>query len=682
MPQDVLSYLESKGMHLRRAGGWEQNTPCVYCNEDLGSRGRLYINVDPEAEILGLHYCHLCEARGNLTTLKRHFGDDTSITEDDLDSLQRSEILNAAAGYYHDQLDAYTDVFAYLRSPKRGLTIETIAQHTIGYAPMDFEWDVGTKTATVRRPRMLYRYLRDEGYETKDILATGLVHDYDGRLSDTLAGMVTIPYRIAGNVVMIRGRAWPYDDGDWTNWTGDRYQPGKAKYKTPGGNTTRLFNSDISWNREEIYMAEGEFDALVLTQQGFPAMGVPGAASWQEGWNGYLSTMKRVWLVFDRDQAGEKGATKLTEKFGTKVRRVHLSPEGAKCDPTQWFHEHCHTAEEFAALVAEAGSGGLLVSVREAMAEFADVQGQPGLKFGFELMDLMLEPGLQGSQIMILLAKTGTGKTVWLLNTMHRMRRVPGQENMKILFVSLEQTRGEWWDRARRIHRFYSLQSSEEEAARWWENNLLLVDTNRVNEVQLRQILDDFAYQMGQMPDLICLDYLGYWARSFKGEAYERTSSAAMALKAIAKDYRVPIIVPHQVSRVGRDGEEFGADAARDSGVIEETGDFVITIWSPDNALSRAEEEKTGQLHMRIAKSRHGGRGVLLSMQFAPVSLVMVPAGDPLAGRARQEFVWRQMYRDNWEKVLYRHNTGFEGTLETVPRATDVLLLEPERGRF
>lgn len=661
----MLGYLEAKGLHLRRASGWEYHTACVYCGEDLGSRGRLYINVDPDAEIPGLHKCFLCEAKGNLISLQNHFGD--TITDTDIDSQYRSEILHAAAEHYHRQLADFDDVLAYLHGPRRGWNTDTITGHRIGYAPMEFVYDLATEQTTVRKPRALYRHLRDEGFEPKDILATGLVVEHDGHLTDTLAGMVTIPYRTAGNVSLIRGRTWPYDDTDWAQWTGARYKPAPGKYKTPPGNRTQLFNTDISWGVDEVTLCEGEADAVLLTQLGYPAMGVPGANTWQDSWNGYLASMKRVWLVFDRDEAGEKGANRLVDKFGIKMRRIHLSPEGTKCDPTQWFCQQHHSPEDFDRLLVDAASGGLLVSVRDAIDEFEHIQDQAGLKFGHEMLDLMIEPGLQASQVLVLLSKTGTGKSLWLLNVMHRMREHRGQHDLRILFVSLEQTRGEWWDRARRIHRFYHLDATEEDAARWWDHNLLLVDQNRLSENQLRQVLDDFDYQMGQKPDLVCLDYLGYWARGFRGEGYERTSAAAMALKAVAKDYRVPFIVPHQVSRAARDGEEFSGDAARESGVIEESADFLLTLWSPDNTLGRSDDEKTGLLHMRIAKSRHGGRGVLLSMQFAPVSLAMIPQGDPLAARARQEFRWRQMYKDDWSKVLYRHHTGFEGHLATVP---------------
>lgn len=923
---DVLTYLTEKNMPLKRAGGWEMNTPCVFCHEKPEARGRLYINVDPEADIQGLFLCHLCGAKGNITTLKRHFGDNVERIE--IDSALQSEILDESVAFYESELTDFPEVLEYLQGPKRGLSVETIKKYRLGYAPMRFEQIVG-EGSKVTRPNGLYRYLRDAGYEPKDIIATGLCQEADGRLVDALGGMVSIPYLVSGHPVAIRGRTWPMTEEDFCHWQGETYKTPPGKYKTCAGTKARLFNTDAAWDTNTLVLCEGELDAIVLTEAGFPAVGVPGAGSWQDGWDDYLTHVRRALLVFDRDQAGEKAANKLVVRFGSKVRRIHLSAEGTKCDPTEWFQTH--TSEEFQGLVNAACRTGLLVTVKEAVAEFESIQGTSGLKFNFELLDLMIDPGLQPAQLMILLAKTGcltgdteiavnrcrkgfkmtiaqmyerwsggryawdkttptlvqradgdhvrlgevdevwysgrkpvyalrtragrtikattehpfltpagwkklgelavgdevlvnagrsargrevkpqyrqrsnlvlhphrmkretpgtnqncvvlhrlvaeaelnhldlgsylqrcrsgpiegltfldpaiyavhhidrdsrnnemsnlkvlshsehhalhaaegtsgnvleqvapeivasieyvgeedtydismktephnfmangfvvhnTGKTLMLLNLMHRMRMAPGQGHLRFLFVSLEQTRGEWWDRARRIHRFYNLESSEAEAERWWQDNLMIVDKNRLTEHDLHQVVEEYAEGMGQMPDVICLDYLGYFARSFKGEGYERSSMAAMALKGIGKEYRVPIIAPHQVNRGAREGEEFGADAARESGVIEETADFLFTVWSPDNQLARTEAEKTGHLDLRIAKSRHGGRGTQLGMQFAPVSLVMVPDGDPLHIRARQEFRWRNMYKDSWSKAVYRHRTGFEGKLDVVP---------------
>jgi replicative DNA helicase len=996
---DVVGYLESKGIPTKRADAHNIHTACVFCGEDPTKRGRLYVNVDPEADPPGLYKCFRCQAKGNLVTLKRHFGDPLNTV--DIDLVTRTEILTAAVHYYIHNLVMFAEVLAYLKGPQRRLTINAIGDHQLGYAPMAFDQDMATGTVTVTRPNLLYRHLRDAGWETAAILATGLcVEGRDDRIVDAFAGMITIPYFVAGGVVAIRGRTWPYLPEDFDHWKGERYQPSKAKYRTLTGDRARLYNSDACWTADdEITIAEGEFDCIALEQHGYHAVGVPGATIWQDTWDHYFDTTRRVYVVFDRDPTGETAGNKLVERLGAKARRIHLSEPGVKCDPTDWFGTH--TADDFNALLAAARKGDMLVTVGDAIDEFRDVHAQSGLRFAWPLLDEMIAPGLQPGQVMVLLAKTNTGKghpldtevptphgtrrwgdlcvgdkifgsdgkptkvveifdrgvlpvyevgfsdgttieadgdhiwpvqyrygrrrewtrknlttaelvaedlrrgpewryaipicepvryderdlpvdpytlgaliangyisgstavlstpdsdvaervaaaheitkmkkpegacpayvvkgiigrirelglkvlspqkfipepylnasveqriallqglfdgdgsskerrasayftssprlandvaqlvsslggtvsqnwsqrpgqrpegvlsvmlpdsisafssqrksrqavrtyrtqprraivsiepvgekqvrcitvdapdslyligrghvvthnTLALLNFMHRMRMAPEQRDLKFLFISLEQTRGEWWDRARRIHRFYNLHQTEEDAARWWRDHILLVDRNRVTEAQLLTVIEDFTYEMGAPPDAIFMDYLGYFSRSFRGEAYMRTSDAIMSVKALAKQCGIPVVMPHQVNRTGHDGQEISADTGRESGVVEETADFVLTMWSPDNLFGRAEEEKTGQVHLRIGKSRHGGRGALLNLQFAPISLALVPEGDPLCGQARREVSWvRPPHRETWEQAVYRHRCGIEeGTLVSGPFA-------------
>jgi hypothetical protein len=101
-------------------------------------------------------------------------------------------------------------------------------------------------------------------------------------------------------------------------------------------------------------------------------------------------------------------------------------------------------------------------------------------------------------------------------------------------------------------------------------------------------------------------------------------------------------------------------------------------MWTPDAALSLEEQDKTGKVYMRLGKSRHGGKGALIDYQFGPLSLVMVPVGEPEnAMRARQELSWKYRFRDDWERAVYRHRTGYDRHIENLP-ALDMPL--PEQG--
>jgi hypothetical protein len=172
--------------------------------------------------------------------------------------------------YYHDSLVRWASVAAYLKGPERGLHADTIDSRLIGYAPMEITYDVTTGTRTIERPRHLYAHLITLGYRPSDIIATGVCQDHDGRIIDSLAGMITIPYLVAGQVVTIRGRTWPHTDADFATWEFGSYTPPKGKYKTLGGTSARLYGTDAVWTNKEVCICEGEFDALILEQIGYP----------------------------------------------------------------------------------------------------------------------------------------------------------------------------------------------------------------------------------------------------------------------------------------------------------------------------------------------------------------------------------------------------------------------------
>lgn len=657
MSVDVLAYLRSKGLDPKRASRDNYHVLCPFCNEAQGKRGRLYINVDPDAERgIGLFHCKLCDAKGSIVSLQRHYGDATESQEHQDTTYRQRLILESACAYYQQALDdsRNLEVFRYL-TEERGLTVETIDRARLGYA----------------EGSGLFRYLRQAGrFSPDEIQSTGLTTIKDSRQVDFLQHHITIPYIVTGNVEMIRGRAF----GDVED---------ERKYVTGPGQKSRLYNSDAVWDAGEVIVCEGEFDSMVLEQQGFRAVAVPGANTWQESWTGYFDDCRRVWVVFDRDErnVGEQGAMKVMDRLGPKARFVELPGHDhgkSKNDITEFF-VHCgHTKQDFVALLE--ATRGSLVSVKQAVENHAEVMALPGLQFGFPGLDASLHPGPKASQLMVVLANTGVGKTIWLINTFHHL--VLNQPDIKILFLSLEQTRADWWERARRIYRFWNLDSTDEDAQAFWQGHIWIDDRNRITPAQFGELLSDFEYEAGGPPDVVAIDYLGYWAQSFTGERYERTSDAVMTLKEMAKFHGLRVIAPHQVSRATTHGSRPTVQASRDSGVVEETADFVLTLWRPDTNGGRDAGDFQDEFKVSIEKSRHGGVGHIESFYLAPLSLAIVPSTDQLRmPHARNERLYKTVMSLSWEEGQIRHLLGTrpEATPASVKKDLDRYRHEQQR---
>ena len=655
---DVLSYLTGKNLAPKSASRDEVCLPCFFHGEDPGTkRGRLYVNVSSDPQTAGLYMCHVCGEKGNLLTLMRHFGDEPEAGEDDDDNRYiRQQILRLASAYYHSQLQP--EHVKWLREG-RGLTAATIQKHELGWANGG-----------------LYKYLRDEGFELKDMVSTGLValHKSDAlqadgtfvldagqaRPYDFLRDCITIPYHVAGNTVQIRGRS---------------LRDGGPKYLTPPRQEARLFNTDSVWNNEVSVLTEGEFDAMIAEQLGYNAVGCAGAKSWQDSWDSYFDEMRRVYIVFDNDAAGQLGADAIKDRLGRKSRSVLMPYDDCapgENDISRYFGLEGHTAEEFAELLRRADKAGtLLVTVDEAFEEWQALQGVQGLQYGYEEFDAYMKPGHLAAQVWIVLAKTNVGKTLFMLNAFQNIRHAPGQDDKKILFVSLEQTRGDWFERARRIWNFWNLDCPPQEVNQasldYWRDNLLLTDVNRMNSEALVTAIDDFTDEMGQPPDLVAVDYLGYWARSFKGlSKYEQVSEAIMALKEVAKDKRVPILAPHQVSRGQEFGKEPEVDSGRDSGAIEETADGVFQLWNPDTENGKEVTDRTGRVRLKIGKTRAGSKGRIADFQFGYLSLAMAEISNtPRVRLLADEIEYDNRddmshVVDKWEAAIFRHKSGIK----------------------
>jgi hypothetical protein len=221
----------------------------------------------------------------------------------------------------------------------------------------------------------------------------------------------------------------------------------------------------------------------------------------------------------------------------------------------------------------------------------------------------------------------------------------------RTLFLSLELTAVELFGMLRRIHFFHYPETginTMSDDYKW----LRIVDENRVRQQDMATLVAEYTEDVGAPPELLIVDYLGYYARGFAGGSpYEKTSDAVMALKAEAKHNDLAVIAPHQVSRKGKDGMPLEADDARDSGVVEETGDFVMSLFRPDQAIG-SEDAITGAFNIQLLKSRHGGKGHSANLRFSNMSLVIVDSLDrKAANRVDQE---NTLYQQGYDYEEFR----------------------------
>lgn len=611
-------YLLSKGFKLRSAPGQHQ-LGCPFCGDKARHGGHLYVNREH-----GAWMCQRCQLSGSFYDLQIRLGDTPEPWVKEV--ADKRQVLAAAVPLMQDALIENGEALAYLK--RRGLTPQTIGKYRLGWAGSD-----------------LSDRLIAKGFSLKDQDGAGLrTTSDDGRAYPLFWDRLMVPYEQRGYVVTLRGK----------QLSGNMIQ---AK-----NTSIYLFGVDNLLGHREVYICEGEMDAMLLDQLGYPACAVPGAGSFQEHWKPWFENALRVFIVLDADDAGNKGALKIQQMLGEKAKIVELPvPDGeVSTDVGEYFLRDGHTKAEFDRLVAEV-RGNRIFTFGESYVDLLDLQEKDGVQTGWRELDYALN-GLLPGQVAVVLAKTGVGKTAWISQAVlnQSMWRSfddkDGGPGVPTLLMSMEQTKSEFATRLDRIGTLYNPWASMDDKDKWF-GLLRINDENNVPPGDVDVLVEEFIEQVAVPPRVLIVDYLGYWSRAFKGKSkYEQVTEAIMEMKRIAKKFEVSVLVPHQVSRTGDRGRRLELDMARDSGAVEETADFVFGLYRPYEAADDEDDQmvpwrQRADVRLEVLKSRHGNVGKEVRMFWAPYSLALISPASDQESRVQKE--WKALDdRKTYPQVL------------------------------
>jgi len=138
------------------------------------------------------------------------------------------------------------------------------------------------------------------------------------------------------------------------------YSEGTGKNKINYGGMS-LFPVSILNDHKKIVVTEGEMDCMLLNQMGFPAVTVTGGAgSFKAEWAKEFFIGKHVFICFDIDIAGDRGALRVAKILHTaaeSVRVIELKTaisEPRNADITDYFVGFQYQAKDFADLMKDA----------------------------------------------------------------------------------------------------------------------------------------------------------------------------------------------------------------------------------------------------------------------------------------------------------------------------------------
>ncbi len=254
--------------------------------------------------------------------------------------------------------------------------------------------------------------------------------------------------------------------------------------------------------------------------------------------------------------------------------------------------------------------------VRSALAESFDrldelhkqSEGLRGVPTGFKDIDDTLA-GLQKSNLVILAARPGVGKTTLALNI---AQNLAVKHKRPVGFFSLEMSKEELVDRllvgqadidAWRLKTgklteddFTKLSNAMGELA---EAPIFIDDTPGASVLEMRTKARRLQVESGV--DLLVVDYLQLAQSRRLENRVQEVSEISQGLKNLARELKVPVIAVSQLSRAVEQRGEKKPQLAdlRESGSIEQDADVVMFLW-------RESDDNLENINLDVAKHRNG----------------------------------------------------------------------------
>jgi replicative DNA helicase len=247
--------------------------------------------------------------------------------------------------------------------------------------------------------------------------------------------------------------------------------------------------------------------------------------------------------------------------------------------------------------------------------------GLRGIATGFQSLDNKLA-GLQKSDLVILAARPSLGKSALAIDI---ARHVACHQKLPVGIFSLEMSRDQIIDRILAAEsdvdlwrlRTGHLSDDEEDSdfqriqkslALLSESPLYIDDISSSNVLQMRAMARRLQAEKGL--SLLIIDYLQLMeSRNPNYSLVQQVSENSRALKSIAKELNVPVLVLSQLSRAveQRTPQVPRLADLRESGAIEQDADVVLFIHREDRYKPNTERKNIADI--MIAKHRNGPVG-------------------------------------------------------------------------
>ncbi len=269
----------------------------------------------------------------------------------------------------------------------------------------------------------------------------------------------------------------------------------------------------------------------------------------------------------------------------------------------------------------------ILLGVYDRLNELAaSDQAVPGLSTGLPNLDSAIA-GLNNSDLLILAARPGMGKSSFALNVLLHAGKFSGKS---VVYFSLEMSREQLAMRLISSEAFVELKKlitgklNEEDWTKVAAASASLNQTNILIDDNPMLSVADMNAKCRRVDNLglVVIDYLQLMTSaggpSRGGDNRQQVvSDMSRALKIMAKELNVPVLCLSQLSRANesRSDKRPMLSDLRESGAIEQDADIILFLYRDDYYNDDSEEHNLAECI--VAKNRHGETGTV-ELQWIP----------------------------------------------------------------
>lgn len=395
---------------------------------------------------------------------------------------------------------------------------------------------------------------------------------------------------------------------------------GKNFYRENGCQST-LYNIDTLNVTKSVILTEGENDCIAAVQMGFEnVLSVPlGAGSFNNEWIDVFENVGEIYIAFDSDEVGEKGAKKVAEKLGiTRCKRVRLPfKDFNECLMAGYEKKDLYPFFEQAKKYSLTG----IVHVSKILEEIEDLWKKGDKLKGSPLINwenfTSALGGMREGEITTISGETSSGKTTFAMNIIFQLLK----QGQSCIILSNEMSNKALLSKLFAMYRgraFYSLNREDiVECMRFFGyKNLFFVEVTK--DFNIEKISEYLIYADNRFDvRFALLDHLHFFLPPGADKQVYEVEQFMRGITDIIKRTKMNILLIAHPHKLKNESGYVSMNDLKGSSAIKQDSSNIIMLWR-----NRKKEEKSiYEVFVDIQKVRDDSAiGGKIKFIFDPIS--------------------------------------------------------------